>query len=86
MGALSQFLSLGQNRIKNMRVKATETQTSVSFKLNEISNETPNRKVLSILEKLVNLEKFKIIDNIAKKTCVAINGSYKHGKQKIRCA
>ncbi len=86
MGALCHFLSLNTSRIENVRVKAIDSQTDVSFKLNEIPHQTTNTKVLNILEKLVNLEKFKIIDNNANKTCVAIKGSYKHGKQNLRRA
>jgi hypothetical protein len=82
IGALSQFLSLSNKRIKNRRAKTSDSRTIVSFKLNEIPNETSNKKVLNTLEKLVNLEKFKIIDNIANKTCIAIKGSFKYGKKK----
>lgn len=56
----------------------------VAFSLYELIKEVSNNQILSELKTIIDNEKFIIIDNIVKKTCIAIRGSLKYGKKFIK--
>jgi hypothetical protein len=80
-GALSKFLHISSDRMKNHELSIENGHTNVSFTLYDVDdlNQESNFHIIKELKQLINDDKYIIVDLNLKKTIKAIKGSCKFG-------
>ncbi|CAF0722239.1 unnamed protein product [Brachionus calyciflorus] len=80
-GAMCKFLRINNSRIKNRELMIENGLTRVSFTIFEEENQPPNSVLIEDLKKIIETEKFLIIDQSLNKTIRALKNSFKFGSK-----